>query len=125
MRLILLHGLLSVCRLPVDGALPSWLPAHGFVSITRTPDELSVVCTEDAVPPGVRCEAGWRCLAVAGPLEFGLTGVLASITAPLAEAGVSIFAISTFDTDYVLVKAERVDEAVDALRHAGHEVVLD
>jgi hypothetical protein len=72
------------------------------------------------VPADVRCEPGWRALAVKGPLDFGLTGILASIAAPLAEAGISIFAISTFDTDYVLVKAERLDDAVEALRRAGH-----
>jgi hypothetical protein len=72
------------------------------------------------VPAGVRCEPGWRALAVEGPLDFGLTGILASIATPLAEAGISLFAISTFDTDYVLVKAERLDDAMEALRRAGH-----
>ena len=121
-RLTILPETLAVCRLGADDALPPWLPARGFVSVTRTADELSVVCVEDAVPEGVRAERGWRCLAVAGPLDFGLTGVLASIAAPLADAQISIFAISTFDTDYVLVKAEKLDEAAEALRRAGHVV---
>ncbi|MBD0319700.1 MAG: ACT domain-containing protein [Gemmatimonadetes bacterium] len=121
MLLTILPDPLAVCRLAAD-AVPAWLPAHGFVSVTRTADEFSVVCSEGAVPPGVVCERGWRCLAVAGPLDFGLTGVLASIATPLAAAAISIFALSTFDTDYVLVKADTLDAAVDALRRAGHEV---
>ncbi|HEY0152337.1 MAG TPA: ACT domain-containing protein [Longimicrobium sp.] len=120
LRLTILPEALAVCRLAAGDAFPPWLPAHPFLSVTRTSDELSVVCTQDAVPAGVRFEPGWRALAVAGPLDFGLTGVLASIASPLAAAGISIFAISTFDTDYVLVKAERLDDAVEALRRAGH-----
>lgn len=119
-RLAILPETLSVCRLAADDAIPAWLPARGFVSVTRTADELSIVCAQDAVPVGVRREPGWHALAVEGPLDFGLTGVLASLAAPLAKAGISIFAISTFDTDYVLVKAERLDDAVEALRRAGH-----
>jgi len=119
-RLSILGSTLAVCRLAADDAFPAWLSARGFVSVTRTADELSVVCAADAVPANVRCEAGWRALAVEGPLDFGVTGILASIAAPLAEAGISIFAISTFDTDYVLVKAERLGDAVEALRRAGH-----
>jgi hypothetical protein len=123
LRLATLTDPLAVCRLAADDPFPAWLPASGFVSITRTADELSVVCAQDAVPAGVRCEPGWRALAVAGPLDFGLTGILASLTAPLAEAGISIFAISTFDTDYVLVKAERLDDAAEVLRRAGHDLL--
>jgi hypothetical protein len=120
LRLTILPETLAVCRLSADDAFPAWLPARGFISVTRTAGELSVVCAADAVPADFRCEAGWRALAVEGPLDFGLTGILASIAAPLAEAGISIFTISTFDTDCVLVKAERLDDAVNALRRAGH-----
>lgn len=122
MLLTLLPDPLAVCRLAADDALPAWLPARGFVSVTRTADELSIVCADDAVPDGIRAERGWRCLAVAGPLDFGMTGVLASIAAPLADAGISIFALSTFDTDYVLVKAEKLAAAAEALRRAGHSL---
>ncbi|GAB4474685.1 MAG: ACT domain-containing protein [Anaerolineae bacterium] len=94
-----------------------------FSSITRTPDELSVVCAEDNVPPGTRSEGGWCCLKLAGPFAFDMTGVLASILVPLAEAGIGILGISTFDTDYVLVKAEHLDAALDALERAGHQVL--
>ncbi len=124
MRLILLPTHLAVCRLPADEPLPPWLPAHGFVSITRTPDELSIVCAADAVPAGIRCEPGWRALMVEGPLDFGLTGILASIATPLARAEISIFAISTFDTDYVLVKAATLDAAIEALTRSGFSLCL-
>ena len=112
-----LPGRYAICRLEPQEALPS-----SFFSVTRTADELSVVCVEERAPAGVQCELGWRILQVAGPLEFSLTGVLVAIATPLAEAGVSIFAISTFDTDYVLVKEDDLVKAVDALRAAGHRV---
>lgn len=95
----------------------------GFCSVTRTADELSVVCTEGFVPEGVRCEKGWRVLKLEGPFEFSEVGVLASVAAPLAEVGVSIFAVSTFETDYVLVKDEQLEPAVGALRERSHEVL--
>ena len=116
-ELRVLEGRWAICRLPADAKIP-----ERFFSLTRTADELSVVCAEDAAPEGVRCESGWRMLQVAGPLEFSLTGVLAGIASPLAEAAVSIFAISTFDTDYVLVKDEQLARAMGALRRAGHRV---
>jgi uncharacterized protein len=91
-------------------------------SITRTPDELSVVCAEEAVPAGVRAEHGFRCLSVVGPLDFSATGILASFASPLAEAGVSVFVVSTFDTDLVLVRQALLSQAVAVLRAAGHHV---
>jgi hypothetical protein len=93
-----------------------------FLSVTRTADELSVVCAQDAVPGGVRCERGWRCLRVAGTLEFSLVGVLASLLGPLADAAVGVFVVSTFDTDYLLVKERDFGRAVEALRRHGHPV---
>jgi len=114
-RLRVLPGELVVARLAPDAPLP---PA--FFSATRTDAELSVVCAPQEVPPGAPAEPGWRALEVAGPLDFGLTGVLASIAVPLAEAGVSIFAVSTYDTDYILVRD--LEAAVSALREAGHDV---
>lgn len=123
MKLTLLPDRLAVCRLAPDGEPPAWaLMGGGFRSLTRTASELSVVCARDAVPEGVACEAGWRIFEVAGPLDFGLTGVLLSIAMPLAEAGISIFAVSTYDTDYVMVREGDVERAVRALEAAGHEV---
>ncbi len=124
MRLILEPQHLAVCRLDPSAASPAWTSATvGFLSITRTPDELSVVCAQDSVPSAVKHEPGWRALKVAGPLEFTLVGVLASILNPLAGAGVSVFAISTFDTDYVLLKASSLAVALPALESAGHTVI--
>ena len=117
-----LPGAYAICRWPAGEALPDWVPQDGFVSVTRTPGELSVVCAAEAVPAGTVCEGPWRVFAVRGPLDFALTGVMASLASPLADAAVSMFAVSTYDTDYVLVRAGDVDRAVEALRNAGHRV---
>lgn len=115
-------GELAVCRLPGDAPAPE-TPAHAeLYALTRTRDELSIVCAAAETPEGATVEAGWRALKVAGPLDFGLTGILASLATPLAAAGISIFAVSTYDTDYVLVRADALDAAVEALRGAGHDV---
>jgi hypothetical protein len=90
--------------------------------VTRTLDELSVVCPEEIVPPGITCERGWRVLKLEGPFDFGLVGVLASVVAPLAESGVSTLVMATYDTDYVLVEETQLDLATSALRGSGHEV---
>ncbi len=113
---------LAVCRLSPDSEVPAWATKGEFFSLTRTPDELSVVCPEKDVPTGVKSEGGWRALGIEGPLDFSLVGVLAAVTEPLAEAGVSVFAVSTYDTDYVLVREEKLRVAVSALHGAGHEV---
>jgi hypothetical protein len=122
LNLIVVEAAFAVCRLEADAPIPSWATAGSFCSITRTADELSIVCRQDAVAEGILCERGWRCLRVAGTISFSVVGVLASLTAPLAEAGISVFAISTFDTDYLLVKAEAMEKAVEALRGQGHNV---
>lgn len=121
LRLRRTEGHLAVVRLAADAAVPSWA-AGGFLSVTRTDGELSVVCDAAAVPSDVVAEGGWRRLEVRGPLDLGLTGVLASIAVPLSAAGVPLFVISTHDTDHVLVRAGRLADAEAALRRAGHEV---
>jgi uncharacterized protein len=125
-----LAGDLAVARLEPDALLPAWAspPPDGgpaLHAIVRTAAELSVVCADAAVPDDVRAERGWRALTVAGPLDLALTGVLAALAVPLADAGVAIFAIATFDTDYLLVRRERLRDAVSALRAAGHRVTGD
>jgi hypothetical protein len=122
LTLLVADGAFAICRLGGEAPIPPWATAGRFFSITRTAEELSVVCGQNAVPVGVTCERGWRCLWVAGVLPFTVVGVLASLTAPLAEAGVSVFAVSTFDTDYVLVKGDVLERAVDVLRQHGHVV---
>ncbi len=123
LRLRILNGRMSVYRLDLASEAPEWARTGDFFSITRTADELSIVCPEGAVPEGVRCEGGWRALKLEGPFEFSEVGVLASFAGPLAEAGVSVFAVSTYDTDYVLVKEEQLGTAAAALRGRGHEVL--
>ncbi len=122
LSLIVLDDTYAICRLSHDSSIPSWASAGKFFTITRTSDELSIVCPQSAVPDGVQCERDWRCLRVAGTMPFSTVGVLASLAAPLAEAGISIFAVSTFDTDYLLVKEGDFEKAVDVLRRAGHAV---
>jgi hypothetical protein len=122
LTLSLLEGRFAVCRLAPGDEVPAWASRGAFTSITRTRDELSVVCAEGVVPEGIPCERGWRVFRVEGPLDFGLTGVLASVAVPLAEAEVSIFAVATFDTDYVMVREENVERALAALAAAGHRV---
>jgi uncharacterized protein len=123
LTLVLQDERVAVCRLAPEAALPEWALGDGFCSITRTRDELSIVCKDDGrIPPEVKLERGWRLLRVAGTQAFTMTGVLSSILQPLAEAAISIFAVSTFDTDYVLVKAEALSQAIQVLRDAGHTV---
>jgi hypothetical protein len=122
LKLRLLPGTFAVCRLEPDAALPAWALAGDLVSITRTPDELSIVCPESLVPNGILAEKSWRCIKIRGPLPFSMTGILASLVNPLAEAGVSLFAFSTYDTDYVLVKDATLERARTVLTKAGHSL---
>jgi hypothetical protein len=123
LALTLLPDTFAVCRLDHDALVPAWASSGTFFSITRTADELSVVCSQSLVPDGVRCERGWRCLRVAGTMDFSMIGVVASLVTPLAEAGISVFVISTFDTDYLLVKENDLQRAKATLRSAGHTVM--
>ena len=106
----------AICRLGKNAQIPAWVSeSSGFLSITRTEEELSIVCEEDAVPSDVKAEKGWRAFKVNGILDFSMTGVLASLLNPLSAAKISIFAISTYDTDYLLVKSEKLSEAIRVL----------
>ena len=112
LKLSVLDEPLAVCRLAPEAALPTWLTWSGdLTAVCRTPEELSLVCREGEVPAEVRSERGWRAFKVAGPLDFALTGILASLAGPLAEADISLFAVSTFDTDYLLVRASDLERA--------------
>lgn len=114
-----LGGSLSIARLPPDAAMPGWLPDTGWCAVTRTDDELSIVCESRFVPAGIQQNRHWRALQVEGPLDFSLVGILNRITAPMAAAGISVFAVSTFDTDYVLVREPDLRDAVACLRESG------
>jgi hypothetical protein len=122
LKLAVTSDRLAVCRLESDASVPAWATAGHFFSITKTAGELSIVCAQESVPSDVRCERGWRSLKVEGPLDFSLTGVMLSLAAPLARAGISLFAISTYDTDYLLVKEGDLDGAVLSLSNSGHLV---
>ncbi len=111
----------AICRLNAAAPLPEWAKGK-FVSLSRTQDELSVVCQQNDVPRDVQHEKDWCVFQVEGPMDLSIVGVLASLTQPLAEAGINLFAISTFDTDYLLVKAEKLAAAKGALEQAGHKV---
>ncbi|MDR6291726.1 MULTISPECIES: ACT domain-containing protein [Inquilinus] len=118
--LSLLPETLAVARLPAGAALPGWIDwTDPFVTVSRTRDELSVVCPEARLPADVQAERGWRGFKVEGPLDFALTGILARLAAPLAEAGISIFAISTYDTDYLLVRGGDLDAATAVLQQTN------
>jgi hypothetical protein len=116
----ILEERLAVCRFAPDEPIPAWAVNGKLFCVMRTHDELSVVCPEDAVPEGPLVERGWAALKLEGPFPFSMTGVLASFLQPLAEARIPIFAISTFDTDYVLIHRGNVEQAVAALGAAGH-----
>jgi len=112
----------AVCRFDADDVIPDWLMEGDFWSVTRTDEELSFVVPEASVPTTWESERGWRCLKVLGPLDFSLTGILVSLASPLAEAGISIFAISTYDTDYLLVRDHDLEETRKVLSDAGHAI---
>ena len=123
LTLLLFEGCLAVCRLPASSPVPTWGSAKGpFSSITRSEKELSIICNEAAVPSGIHCERGWRVMKIENPLDFAQTGILVSLAAPLAEAGVSIFTVSTFDSQYLMVKEASIELALKILVNAGHEI---
>ena len=123
LTLELLPQKFSVCRLAADAAIPQWALRGSVYSVTRTEDELSIVCESKHVPSGARSEDGFRCFKLVGPFPFAMTGVLASVLDPLAQARISIFAVSTFDTDYVMVKEKSLAKAMKVLSAAGHRVL--
>ncbi len=118
-KLSLLSDTYAVCRLGRDDDVPHWAQYGEFLSVTRTADELSIVCPRDSVPPDIVTEAPWRCLKLEGPLDFALVGVIAAITAPLADAGIGVFTISTYDTDYLLVKEGDLARTIEILNESG------
>ena len=122
LTLSILPDTFAICRLKADERAPDLMHACPFVSLTRTADELSIVCLDKNVPTEVIANRGWRCLKVDGPLDLSLTGVLAALAVPLAEARIGIFVVSTFDTDYLLVKEHALTKTIAVLDEAGHIV---
>jgi hypothetical protein len=120
-----LQGPYAIARLTPDAAIPEWAAKGELFSITRTADELSIVCAAENLPPHAESPHQWQCFKLEGPFPFALTGVLLSFIEPLSNRGVPIFAISTYDTDYVLIQNEYAAIAVNALQQAGHELLRD
>jgi uncharacterized protein len=116
------EGSYAVVQLKPDAPVPTWAMAGGFWNLSRTPDELSIVCEAALVPTDQVQQGGWSLFMLQGPFEFSLTGILTAVLNPLRDAGIGIFAMSTYDTDWVMVPVDRFDEAVAALRGAGHQV---
>ena len=122
LTIVVLPELYAICRLDADAPVPGWASSADFFSITRTANELSIVCKDSALPEGAHAERERRLMQIEGTLSFTLTGVLAAVTAPLALAEISIFAVSTYDTDYLLVSEEDLQETVQVLEAAGHTI---
>lgn len=122
LTLTILPDPFAVCRLSPDADIPAWTQNEEFYSITRSKDELSIVCMSKAVPENIRAECDWSALKVRGPLDFSLTGILAAIINPLSEAKIPIFAISTYDTDYVFVREDSLSQVVAILSGEGYSI---
>jgi hypothetical protein len=122
LTLFLLPETFAICRLDPGTPLPNWVQTNSFFSLTNTSEEISLVCLLESLPSDVNADRDWRCFKLQGPIPFSLAGILNSVTVPLAQANLGIFAISTYDTDYVLVKKEVLPQALSALTDAGHTI---
>ena len=122
LTLIILRETFAICRLDKDAPIPDWAFQSGLFSITRTKDELSIVCLQINVPKGIVCNEGWSCLKVKGPLDLSSTGIISSIAETLERENISLFSISTYDTDYVMVKEKDLERAIFALTEAGQKL---
>jgi len=123
LRFLQLPETFAICRLPAEDGIPTWAVTGILFSVTRTPNELSIVCSEENLLDSAPASRGWRCLMLEGPFELNEVGVLAAITRPLADAGVSVFAISTYSTDYLLIHQDQLAKAISTLAAKGMEVI--
>ncbi len=122
LSLLVIGPVFAIATLNKAEPIPGWVMSSDFYSITKTYDELSIVCPQDNIPLDVKINKGWRCLKVQGPLGFDIVGILASLSLPLASEGISIFVFSSYDTDYIMVKKYDLDKAIEVLRKAEHSV---
>lgn len=122
MKIIVLPEVFAICRLTQEQPIPEWALSNSFYSITKSSDELSIICLQSSVPDEVVKNGNWRCLKIAGPLDFSAVGILNSIAQPLAKNGISILAVSTYETDYIFVRQEQLPETLKILIKEGHEV---
>lgn len=123
LNLKLLKDRYSVCRLNRNEEIPKWIFQEEFFSITRTDEELSIVCLQDKIKENIKCEKDWRILKIEGPLDFSLIGILSRISTLMANNGISIFAISTYDTDYILIKEESINRAIEVLENNNYNII--
>jgi hypothetical protein len=124
MQLTVLKDTYAICKLDHELPIPAWVHAsHGFSSITYTQDELSIICEQQHIPAEIQQEKDWRILKIIGPLDFSLVGVISKITGILANAGISLFTVSTYETDFILVKQGVLDKAIHSLTDAGLEII--
>ncbi len=123
LKIKLLQGIYAVCQIKETEKVPSWVEEKEFFSITKTDDEISVVMLQDKISNDIKAEKDWRILKVEGTLDFSLIGILAKISDILAKNQISIFVISTFNTDYILVKEEKIDKAMTVLSKEGYEII--
>ena len=122
LTLLILRQTFTICRLDKDAPIPDWVFQGNLYSVTRTKDELSIVCPLINVPTGIVCNQGWSCLKVKGPLDLSLTGIISSIASTLEMGNISLFSISTYDTDYVMVNEKNLEKAIFALTETGHRI---
>ena len=122
LTLKLLKEKYGVCRLEAKADIPAWVLKGDFYSITKTEDELSIVCLEENLQGELKCERDWRILKIEGPLDFSLVGILSKISTLMADNKISIFAISTYDTDYILIKEKDIENAIDILNKDIYDI---
>ena len=122
LTLSLLPGEYAVCKLEPGSDIPEWATHNAFWSVTKTQDEMSIVCPQDQVPEDVKVEPGWRILEVKGPLDFSMTGVLNGLTKPLTDSQTSVFVLSTYLTDYLLIRSKDIKTAIEVLQTQGHKI---
>ena len=125
LKLSLLKDMYAICVYPHIASIPEWALMTSLCSITRTEKELTIVCPQSVVPPGCECDKNWRCFRIDGSFDFNQIGVISSLATPLAEGGISIFVVSTYDTDYILVKEEKVEHAITVLTNDGHLITRE
>lgn len=125
LTLKLYKNIFGVCKLDANKLIPKWAKEADWYSITKTEDELSIVCSEDYIPRDIESEKGWRCFKIEGILDFNLVGILSSLSTLMANEKISIFAISTFNTDYILVKEDKVEKAILIFKNSDINIILE
>ena len=124
LKLSLLKNKYAICTLPNTAPIPDWALTEILISITRTDKELTIVCKQDMIPSELQSDINWRCFKIDGSFDLNQTGVISSISSPLADAGISIYVISTYDTDYFLVQDQNLQKAISTLSNSGHSITI-